>query len=137
MTRDPVLSAITCISKWTRIVVLWLVFAVMSCDSPTSPTGDVQVRVANESSFTFADVEVSFPENHVEYGVVAAHRVSEYRRVTKAYGYALIVVQVGGEELRIQPIDYVGESLLPPGRYTYVLNVTIEGQLTLNLRTDD
>jgi hypothetical protein len=42
-----------------------------------------------------------------------------------------------GEELVLQPIDYVGESLLRSGRYTYVLNVTIEGQLTLDFHEDD
>ncbi len=133
MTRDSALS----VGTWTRRAVLSVFFAVMSCDSPFSPSGDVQVRVANESSFAFGDVEVTFPEDHVDYGAVASHRASEYRRVEKAFGYALIVVQVGGEELRIQPIDYVGESLLPPGRYTYALNVTIEGQLTLDFRTED
>jgi hypothetical protein len=137
MTRDSAPHVKTSAGTWTRRTVLGLFLAVMSCDSPFSPTGDVQVRVSNESSFAFGDVEVTFPENHVDYGVVAANGVSEYRRVTKAYGYALIVVQVGGEELRIQPIDYLGESLLPPGRYTYALNVTIEGQLTLDLRDDN
>ena len=137
MTDDSAPHVKTSAGTWTRRTVLGLFLAVMSCDSPFLPTGDVQVRVANESSLAFGDVEVTFPEDHVDYGAVGSRGVSEYRRVTKAYGYALIVVQVGGEELRIQPIDYVGESLLPPGRYTYALNVTIEGHLTLDLRTED
>lgn len=106
------------------------------CPAPFGPSGDVHVRIANESPFTFASVDVVFPEDSVDYGVVGAHRASEYRRVAKAYSYALIIVQVGGEELRLQPIDYVGESLLSPGSYTYALNVTIEGQLTFEFRRD-
>ena len=106
------------------------------CPAPFGPRGDVHVRIANESSFPFASVDVVFPEDSVDYGVVAAHGASEYRPVSKAYSYALIIVQVGGEELRLQPIDYVGENLLSPGRYTYALNVTIEGQLMFDFRRD-
>ena len=60
----------------------------------------------------------------------SANTVVSSRRIR----YALIIVQVGGEELRIQPIDYVGTPLLEAGRYTYALNLTIEGQLTLATR---
>jgi len=112
------------------------VLVVSGCPAPFGPRGDVHIRIANESSFPFTSVDVVFPEDSVDYGVVAAHSVSEYHRVSKAYDYALIIVRVGGEERRLQPIDYVGETLLPAGRYTYVLNVTIEGQLTLDFRSD-
>src|SRR5688572_2256044 len=106
------------------------------CPTPFGPTGDVHIRIANESSFAFASVDVVFPEDSVDYGTIAASRASEYRAVSKAYSYALIIVQVGGEERRLQPIDYVGETLLSPGRYTYALNMTIEGQLTFDFRRD-
>ena len=111
-----------------------LVFA--SCPAPTESSDGVNIRVSNESSFAFSDVDVVFPQDSVDYGTVAAHGVSEYHRVTQAYSYALIIVQVGGEELRLQPIDYVGETALSAGRYTYALNVTIEGHLTLEFRHD-
>lgn len=111
-----------------------LVFA--GCPAPTEPSESVNIRVSNESSFAFSDVDVVFPQDSVDYGTVAAHGVSEYRRVAQAYSYALIIVQVGGEELRLQPVDYVGETELPAGRYTYALNVTIEGHLTLEFRHD-
>jgi hypothetical protein len=110
--------------------------AVLSCADSTEPTGDIEIRIANESSFAFESVDVVFPEDSVDYGPVPSHGLSEYRRVQRAYSYALIIVQVGGEELRIQPIDYVGTPLLEAGRYTYALNLTIEGQLTLATRND-
>lgn len=83
----------------------------------------------------FADVDVIFPSDEVDYGHVPSGGVSEYRRVEAAYAYARIDVKVGGTELRIQPIDYVGEPQLGPGRYTYALNV-LDGQLTLELKRD-
>ena len=116
------------------IVALSLV--VSSCDDPAGPSGDIEIRIANESSFAFESVDVVFPGDSVAYGALAAHSQSEYHAVERAYSYALIIVSVGGEELRIQPIDYVGEPELEPGRYTYALNLSIEGQLTLELRND-
>jgi hypothetical protein len=120
----------------TVLITLLAMLALVACADPTGPSGEIDVRVANLSGFPFASVDVVFPEDSVDYGVVPPHGISEYRRVSKAYAYALIIVQVAGEELRIQPIDYVGESELRPGRYTYLLNVTIEGQLTLALQND-
>ena len=113
-----------------------LSLVVASCDDPAGPTGDIEVRIANESSFAFESVDVVFPDDSVAYGALAAHSQSEYHAVTQAYSYALIIVTVGGEERRIQPIDYVGVPELEPGRYTYALNLSIEGQLTLELRID-
>lgn len=121
---------------WTWRWVLACALAALGCPDPFGLRGEVDVRVANASSFDFQRVEVHFPEDEVNYGSVAAHRSTEYRRVSKAYGYAYIEVDVGGQELRIQPIDYVGESLLRSGRYTYELNLTVEGYLTLELRKD-
>ena len=118
------------------LVALLAALVVTSCDDPTGSSGDIEVRVANLSTFPFTSVDIVFPEDSVGYGAVPAHGISEHRRVSKAYRYALIIVQVGGEELRIQPIDYVGEPELQPGRYTYLLNLTIEGQLTLSTQND-
>ena len=109
---------------------------VASCDNPSEPSGDIEIRIANESSFRFESVDVVFPGDSVSYGAIPAHGQSEYHGVDRAYAYALIIVSVGGEELRIQPIDYVGTPQLEPGRYTYALNLSIEGQLTLATRND-
>src|SRR5262245_24133979 len=114
----------------------FVLLALAGCANPTEPRGDIKMRIANQSSFAFGSVDVVFPEDSVDYGAVQAHGISAYHRVSKAYRYALIIVQVGGEELRLQPIDYVGETELRAGRYTYLLNVTIEGHLTLALQND-
>ena len=113
-----------------------LLLALPGCDSPFGPQGDVRIRIANGSSFAFERVDVVFPENAVSYGSIPAHGATSYHGVETAYRYAYIEVQIGDEELVIQPIDYVGETPLEPGHYTYALNVTIEGHLTLELRED-
>lgn len=122
-----------------RLVGLGLLLSLPGCDFPLLPFGggDVRIRIQNASSFPFDRVDVVFPEDQVSYGSIRANSASEYRDVSKAYRYAYIEVEIGGEELVLQPIDYVGENLLGSGRYTYVLNVTIEGHLMLDFREDD
>jgi hypothetical protein len=120
----------------TRRASQFLLVVLLGCSDITGPSGNVQIRVANESSFAFQSVDVVFPHDSVDYGTIAAHSTSSYRGVSTAYRYALIIVQVAGEELRLQPIDYVGENELLDGHYTYALNLTIEGHLTLTFRED-
>ena len=122
-----------------RFCGLVVLLSLAGCDSPLLPLGggDVEIRIQNASSFPFERVDVVFPEDQISYGSIRANSASDYRDVSKAYRYAYIEVELGGEELVLQPIDYVGENLLRSGRYTYVLNVTVEGQLTLEFREDD
>ena len=121
-----------------RLVGFFLSATLPGCDSSLLPWsgGDVEIRIENASTFPFDRVDVVFPEDEVSYGSIRANSASEYRDVSKAYRYAYIEVEVSGEELVLQPIDYVGESLLDSGRYTYILNVTVEGQLTFSFRKD-
>ena len=122
-----------------RLIGFALLLVLPGCDSPLLPLGggDVEIRIQNASSFAFDRVDVVFPEDQVSYGSIRANSSSDYRDVSKAYRYAYIEVEIGGEELVLQPIDYVGENLLRSGRYTYVLNVTVEGHLMLDFREDD
>ena len=123
-------------SQLARRCVITATFSLLGCTSPFESSGDIRVRVANRSSFAFDRVEVVFPEDAMNYGAINPGDVSRYANVSAAYRYAYIEVEIDGEELKIQPIDYVGETPLEAGRYTYTLNVTIEGYLTLELRED-
>ena len=96
----------------------------------------LMIRVHNSSDRVFDRVEVQFPEQTVQYGVVGVDSSSEYRMVSQAYQYAYVQVMVGGQAFTLQPVDYVGESLLAPGEYTYVLDI-VEGQLFLTLAEGD
>lgn len=96
---------------------------IVGCTAGTGPSaGGVEIRIANRSEVDFDRVDVTFPADEVSYGAVAKGATSDYRRVKEAYRYALVVATAGGETYRFQPIDYVGETLLEPGRYTYALS---------------
>ncbi len=109
---------------------------VPSPDQPTSnssPTGNkVLIAIRNDTSISFDGVRVRFPDTVVSYGPLAPGAASRFERVTRAYSYAAVVVRVGVKEYTLQPIDYVGEELLAPGRYLYALTLT-KGQLEITL----
>jgi len=91
-----------------------------------------RLRIENASDVDFTSVRVSFPEAEASFGAIASDRRSEYQRVGEAYRYGFVKVEAEGETYRIQPIDYVGEEPLEPGRYTYQLDI-VESELVLDL----
>ena len=95
----------------------------------------IEIRVRNASETDFQSVIVVCPgQNAVDYGAVARGTESVFRQVQTAYRYAEVRVKANGQNLSIIPIDYVGEQLLKPGRYTYVLNIQ-DGRLTIALQS--
>ena len=113
------------------------VFLAMSlaCTGPvTGGTDQVQVRIANRSAQDFERVTVTFPSGKEDYGRVEKGKSTDYRPVEQAYRIAQVEVLANGRTLTLQPQDYMGESPLRPGRYTYALNVDEgSGELRLDL----
>ena len=121
---------------WIGAFVLALLTAGCTSVQESTASG-VEIRVANRSDRDFDSVDVTFTTDKVSYGPVAKGATSEYRSTPKAYRYALVVVTAGGETFRFQPIDFVGETPLAPGRYTYALNVEpSDRQVTIDLIED-
>jgi len=83
----------------------------------------LEIRVANRSRVAIENVRVQFPSQTEVYGTIPPNGVTDYRVVKKAYRYARIEAVVAGKPALLQPIDYVGESELKAGRYTYVLTI--------------
>ena len=120
-----------------KLTALLLLTLSLGCSDASGPgSGNVQVRIGNDSQSAFSNVAVIFPQDEVDYGAVDAGEESAYRTVSVAYPYARVDVRIGSTELRIQPRDYVGENVLEPGRYTYSLYF-IDGYLQLELKRDN
>lgn len=96
----------------------------------------LMIRIHNNSGRDFEHVTVRFPSQTEEYGPLAAGSSSPYHTVGEAYRYAYVKATSGENEFVLQPIDYVGESLLVPGDYTYVLELAGR-QLLLSLVSGD
>ena len=77
------------------------------------------IRVDNASDFDFESFKVNFSGQMVEFGQVDAGQISAYRKVEVAYRYAATEAFSDERRFILQPIDFVGERTLLPGRYTY------------------
>jgi hypothetical protein len=113
------------IRKYLSIATLGILLA--SC-ALANPGSDPEIRVANRSARDFDRVLVNFSGQEVDYGAIRAGAASDYRIARGAYAYARIEVHMDTARLVIQPIDFVGETPLGPGRYTYALSVQPGGR---------
>ncbi|RSK24355.1 hypothetical protein [Hymenobacter metallilatus] len=107
----------------------------LSCKKETAD--EVRIRVKNTSAYRFDAAYVNTNGGENDYGSLNAGQVSEYATYRTAYSYAYIKVTINGQELRWQPIDYVGETPLQPGNYTYVVDVVDLASGRLSLRLDN
>lgn len=98
----------------------------------TQQTESVRIRVHNQSSSKMNDIVIDFvsPEDeaHInltsqkeEYGSLDPAEMSDYRIVGSTYGYAPMEMLINEEKIRRGVIDFVGESTIPNGNYTYAL----------------
>ena len=91
-----------------------------------SPENDgIRIRIKNASTFNYENVYVNTSGGEYDYGNLQAGETSVYREFELAYQYAYIRLEVNGDTVAIQPIDYVGETPLKNGKYTY--EVTTDG----------
>lgn len=114
---------------------LLAVAPLAGCDGAETETELVLLRVENASAVDFSSVTVAFPGAALSYGAVPSGGASAYREVETAYSYAAVGIQAAGETYTAVPYDYVGETPLAVGRYTYVLG--LDGpRIVLELRAD-
>lgn len=119
-----------------RLIVLLLSVASLTtgCTDRDDDVNEVNVRIKNVSDKTFDEVQVGDAEElHMN---ISPDDFSEYLVYETAYRYAFIQILSGEETFTLQPIDFVGETALPIGFYTYELNITEEGDITLNFVID-
>ncbi len=97
----------------------------ISCDEesedlPIVPQGEeVDIRFRNTSAYDYANVHLEVLGEETDYNLVAIGETTEYVTYPKAYRYHYIELEIDGIMHTIQPIDYVGESYLPAGNYTF------------------
>ena len=116
------------------LLCLAMVSALFGCTDRNDDVNAVNLRIKNVSNITFDEVQVGDAEEvHTN---VAPDNFSEYFIYETAYQYAFIEIKSGEETYTLQPIDFVGETELPIGLYTYELNVTSEGDVELTFKID-
>ncbi|MDU0371160.1 hypothetical protein ACFPAF_12190 [Hymenobacter endophyticus] len=121
-----------------QLILLVCLFGIslfqLSCKKEEEDT-KVQIRVRNASNYQFEAVQVLMPSGQHAYGTLNAGQSSNYATYSEAFRYAAVKVKVNGQDLEWIPTDYVGETPLQPGKYTYLVGITdiANGRLGLRL----
>jgi hypothetical protein len=102
--------------------LLFLVLFLVSCDVADF-TGPSSLKIQNTGNIDFQSVKISFTGHEVNYGALAAGEISEYKLFEEVYHYGFIEVEAEDTTYRLVPIDYVGESPLKSGQYTYEVKI--------------
>ena len=108
-----------------RIETIQRVFEYTLC----SPS---EIRVRNGSNVEFKNVIVG----DKKYGDIKPGATTDYQRWRLAYRYSFVSLTAASEPLKIQPIDYFGETPLGEGKFTYVLTME-NGRLEIRPSKDD
>jgi hypothetical protein len=94
------------------------------CSSPFGVSDHVETRFRNATPFTLTDVSLSWPGGSMQVSSLAPGASSNFEHHDGAYSYGALNVTMNGAVRHLQPIDYVGESPLGAGRYTYVISTS-------------
>lgn len=119
--------------KRFAFLVLVVIFFTGCTDRDDNLDG-VNIRIKNESNVTYDQVQVGSEEMLHE--KIGPDKYSGYLQYETAYKYAYVNIKVGEENYVLQPIDFVGETPLENGFYTYGLNITEAGDVILNFSVD-
>lgn len=110
--------------------------SIFSCTNDDD-TSEANIRLSNISEFNYQNIIINTSTGYVNFDDLDAQQISSYKTFNKAYSYAFIELEIEGKTYTIQPIDYVGESLLKNGNYTYQINANLSqeqyGKLSLTL----
>ena len=97
------------------ILYVLAVLLLLSC-SKDDGTNEVNIRLRNASGIKFENATY----NEVNFGDIEPGSTTEYRLFQNQYSYGSVSITIEGEEYGWIPIDFVGESLLENGNYTFV-----------------
>lgn len=119
--------------KQSVFLILTLILLV-GCSDRDDDLSGVNIRIKNKSSLDFDAVQVGAAD--MVHSNIAAGSFSDYLEYETAYSYAYIQIAVDDQIYILQPIDYVGETPLGNGFYTYVLNISEDGSVILDFKVD-
>ena len=105
-----------------KTIILLITIATLFGCSKDNENNEVKIRLSNVSQYDFQNIVVNTTTGNVTFENLSPGQKSEYKEFDKAYSYAFVELEIDGETYTLQPIDYVGETLLENGNYTYQLD---------------
>ena len=119
--------------KYMLLPVLFLTLC-FGCEDRDDNLSAVNLRIKNTSEVSFSTVQVGAADKiHTD---VASGEYSDYLEYETAYKYAYISLVAQDTTYTLQPVDFVGETPLPLGFYTYELDITEDKRIDLKFIVD-
>lgn len=115
-----------------------LAMLFLSGCSLLDPDDPVEIRVQNASTLTIQEGVLYSDWDSVVFQTLEPGQQTPYKEVRRAYRIATTQVVTASDTARLQVIDFVGETPLEGGKYTYLLSF-FEGNptsLTLEMIKD-
>ncbi len=106
--------------------IVILVFYFIAC-SPEDNETSVRIRLKNSSTYTMTDILVNTSGGQQFYGDLEPNQKTVYKIFEFAYSYAFVELKIYNRTYTLQPIDYVGETVLQDGNYTYEIYANESG----------
>ncbi|NNK74773.1 MAG: hypothetical protein HKP42_01785 [Maribacter sp.] len=117
---------------WILIISVFLINS--SCKDRDDELNGIQIRVKNVSTINYDTIQVG--DDGMVHENIGPGSYSDYLIYDSAYRYAYIAINSADETYVLQPIDFVGETPLPLGFYTYEIGLDTESNVTLNFVID-
>ena len=119
-------------------ILIISISTLFSCSSgDDNNASELNIRLSNVSQFEFQNIVVNTTTGNTNFENISSQQMSSYKTFQIAYRYAFIELQIDGETYTLQPIDYVGETPLENGNYTYKIDANDSqeqyGKLSLTL----
>jgi hypothetical protein len=113
-------------------------FFLIGCSKKeeVTPT-EVEIRIKNMSNLSYTGITVSTGGGQQVYDTLNANEKSNYKKYLFCYRYGFVQLKIDGKLYTLQPIDYVGETKLETGKFTYEIDAnTSNNSLSLNFVKD-
>jgi len=102
--------------------MLILIISIATLIGCTKEESRPKIRLSNISPYDFKNIVVNTTTGNTDFGNLNSGQKTEYKVFERAYSYAFVELEIEGKTYTLQPIDYVGESTLENGNYTYQLD---------------
>lgn len=85
--------------------------------------GKTNLRFRNISTYDFCNVVINPSSGYTNIGTIMKGETTCYRAFETAYHYGYIHLSINGKEFSMIPTDYVGETPLGAGNFTYLVDI--------------
>lgn len=122
------------------LILIISISTLFNCSNDDNTASELNIRLSNISDYDFQNIVVNTSTGDTDFENIGPQEMTNYKTFETAYRYAFVELEIDGETYTLQPIDYVGETPLENGNYTYQIDANDSKEqyfkLTLTLIED-